>query len=385
MVQLMERDIDVLVHSGDTFHYVQPSARCLKMYYDFLARCSRETKLRQIIITAGNHDSASRLDAPHPILAQLGIHIVGTISREKETWDRALCPILTPDGHVESVIVGVPYIHESRLGVITTGRNPREIRDDLVQKFSALYLGLTEYAMQKYPNVPRIATGHLTCYPDGRGAVDGDFATPLHMVELGSMPPTIFGLGYSYVALGHIHRMFDIPGPNAWYPGSPVPTDIIEARTPRHVLQVDVNPEHPDAQAQVTKIEVPCWRAIFELVGTPDEITAKLDTLEWTQDLAPYLYLDMLVDAPLHNGLRPIEERIEAFGKNRRMPRIIKYKETIVRTQEEELALGAFAHTPLSDLDPADVFEKMFMLKHDMPPDETIMAAFESLLHEDNS
>ena len=41
--EINARDIDILVHGGDTFHYVQPSARCLKIYYEFLARCSRET------------------------------------------------------------------------------------------------------------------------------------------------------------------------------------------------------------------------------------------------------------------------------------------------------------------------------------------------------
>ncbi len=30
--ELIEREIDVLVHGGDTFHYAQPSSRCLKMY-----------------------------------------------------------------------------------------------------------------------------------------------------------------------------------------------------------------------------------------------------------------------------------------------------------------------------------------------------------------
>ncbi|MEM1349531.1 MAG: exonuclease SbcCD subunit D C-terminal domain-containing protein [Myxococcota bacterium] len=377
--ELCAREIDLLLHAGDTFHYVQPSARCLQMYYDFLAKCARDTNVRQIVITGGNHDSASRLDAPRSILEALNVHVVGAMSANPKTWEDAIIPVVGSSGHVECVVVAVPYIHESRLGVSATGRTPREIRDDLVLRFTELYAMLADQAKQLHPDVPLLGMGHLTCYPDGRGQIDGDFGTPLHMAELGSLPPTIFGLEYSYVALGHIHRMFEIPGPNAWYPGSPVPTDIIEARTPRHVLGVTVDPAKPDAQAPVTKIEVPLWRRSIELAGTLEQVTDELAKIEWVEELHPYLYVEVHVEQPLHNGVRAIEELLDTIEEQRR-PRLVKYKETMVGQDGAEVRADPFDDAPLSELDPVDVFTKLYTLKHEAAPTEEILAAFHSLL-----
>ncbi len=380
---IIERDVDVLLHGGDTFHYVQPSAKCLAQYYGFLSRCARETNLRKIVVTGGNHDSASRLDAPSPILESLGVHVVGTMSGNTETWERAICPIMGPDGQVECVAVAVPYIHESRLGVVSSGRTPRQVRDAVVEKFSDLYVSLADMARKLYPGVPVVATGHLTCYPTGVGHVEGDFATPLHMYNLGSMPPEVFSLGYNYVGLGHIHRMFDIPGPNAWYPGSPIPTDIIEARSQRYVLMVEVDPERPELQSPVEKIEVPEWRSVFELTGGLDEVVTGIKNLEWEADLPAYVYVDLEVDQPLHAGMDALDEALATFDTDQR-PRIIGYKETLTG-HHDAINQSDLARVRLAELSPSQVFERLYKVKHEAEPTRDIMAAFESLLSNDNA
>lgn len=381
--QLIERDVDVLLHGGDTFHYMQPSAKCLKLYYEFLARCAVETNLRQIVITGGNHDSPSRLDAPRSILQSLQVHVVGGMLADESTWHRCLCPIKDKDGQVEAVIVAVPYIHESRLGIITTGQRPTQIRDDMITAFSGLYSKLADLAQATYPGVPIVTTGHLTCYPEGRGVVEGDFYTPIHLVEaLGSLPPTIFDLRYSYVGLGHIHKMFDIPGPNAWYPGSPVPTDIIEARTERYVLMVEVDPEKPDRHSTVEKVVVPDYRAIFELIGPPDEIIPKIKALTWDQALPPYLYVDFDVPAPMPDGLIQVEEALKSFDRAVR-PKVVRYRENLLPDENNPVLPEDFRHVPLADMSPTEVFEKMYKIKHGAAPTPDILAAFSSLLTEE--
>lgn len=385
IVQLIEQEIDVLIHAGDAFHYVQPSARALKMYYEFLARCATQTKLRQIVVTGGNHDSPSRLDAPAAILSALKVHVVGGLAADETSWDRCLCPIMSPDGHVEAVIVAVPYIHESRLGVVTTGVKPSQIRQDMIESFRSMYAKLADLAQARYPNIPLVTTGHLTCYPDGIGAVEGDYFTPIHLVEaLGSLPPSIFDLRYSYVALGHIHKMFDIAGPNAWYAGSPVPTDIIEARTPRYVLRIDVDPDKPEVHSPVTKLQVPDYRAIFELTGSPDFVYERLKALDWSQELPPYLYIDMLVEAPMPDGIMQLEERLKAFERERR-PRIVRYKETLTGALEEGLDPMLFKNVALAEMSPSEVFDKMYRLKHGAGPTPEILAAFNTLLVEEHT
>ncbi|MEC9441729.1 MAG: exonuclease subunit SbcD [Myxococcota bacterium] len=380
--QINERDVDILVHGGDTFHYVQPSARCLKIYYDFLARCGRETKLRQIIVTGGNHDSASRLDAPAPVLEALNVHVVGGLTGDEDTWSRCLCPIYTEAGDaVEAVVMAVPYMHESRLGVVTAGLKPMEIRDSMIDKFRGLYAKMADIAEEKYPDIPLITTGHLTCYPDGKTDVEGAYHTPIHLIEaLGSLPPDIFDLRYSYVALGHVHQKIEIAGPNAWYPGSPIPTDVTESRTPRHILIVDVDPNKPRAHATVEEVEVPDWRPVFEMFGAPDDLFDRIKDLEWDQELRPYLYLDLHVEAPMPDGMMKLDEVLSSFDNGKR-PRLVRFKETLVNPNNfGGVDPSALRSVPLNELTPTDVFEKMYLLKHGQPPTDEILTAFMSLL-----
>jgi exonuclease SbcD len=380
--ELASREIEVLVHGGDVFHHVQPSARSQTLYYQFLARCVSLPKLRQIVIVGGNHDSASRLDAPSELLDALEVRVVGGLFKDDESWDRCICPIVDDDGNVELVILAVPYIHESRLGIRTTGKNAYEIREELVQAFRYVYTYLADLAEQRFGNVPMMTTGHLTCYPEQVTEIEGGFHTPLHQIEsLGSLPPEIFDERYCYIALGHIHKMMQIGDSNAWYAGSPIPTDIIEARTPCYVMQVDIDTQAHFAN--VTKVVVPNWRPILELEGPPDEVLEAIRNLEWEEPLAPYIYVDLHVEAPMYDGMNRVAEVLQTFDKKRR-PRIVRLKETLMRPDDVHPVLETFERKPLIELSPTEVFEKIYHLRHEQPPTKSILSAFSSLLQEED-
>lgn len=381
--ELAERKIDVLVHGGDVFHHVQPSARSQKLYYAFLAKCISLPHLRHIVITGGNHDSASRLDAPRELLDALNITVVGGLFGAGSDWDQCLCPVRNDAGDVECVIVAVPYIHESRLGIRTTGRNAFEIREEMVAQFRLIYTYLADLAEQRYGSVPLITTGHLTCYPERVKEVEGGFHTPLHQIEsLGSLPPEIFDDRFCYIALGHIHKMMQIGDSNAYYSGSPIPTDIIEAKTPCYVMDVKIHPSHI---ADVTKVVVPNWRPIYDLQGPCEEVFEQIKKLQWDEPLAPYLYIDLHVDAPVYDGLTRVSELLNVFEKERR-PRVVRLKETLIASEREIQSMDSFEQAALLELSPAEVFEQMYVLKHEQAPTQQIMSAFSSLLidHEDS-
>ena len=59
---LKDRQVDVLLIAGDVFNSPNPSADSQKMYYTFLRKITHENPELQMIIIAGNHDSAVRLE-----------------------------------------------------------------------------------------------------------------------------------------------------------------------------------------------------------------------------------------------------------------------------------------------------------------------------------
>ena len=63
---LVERQTDVLLIAGDVFDVTNPSAGAQRRFYRFLREANRLNPGLQIVIIAGNHDSAIRLEAPNP-------------------------------------------------------------------------------------------------------------------------------------------------------------------------------------------------------------------------------------------------------------------------------------------------------------------------------
>ena len=80
---VQQNNIDVLLIAGDIFDNGTPSNKAQELYYQFLSSMA-VSNCRQVVITAGNHDSPSFLSAPKELLKFLDIHV---ISRADEIKD----------------------------------------------------------------------------------------------------------------------------------------------------------------------------------------------------------------------------------------------------------------------------------------------------------
>jgi exonuclease SbcD len=374
---LRDTRADVLLMAGDVFHYAHPSAEALRLYYRFLARVGQETAVQQVVMVGGNHDSAARLDAPREILDMLRVHMVGGLQRKPAEMERALCPIRRDNGEVGCVIAAVPYVHEFRLGVRTTGRPLPEVRAEIEEAFRSLYTELADLAQARWPGVPLITTGHLTC----SGANEGDYGTPIHMAALiGGLPPEIFDPRFAYVALGHIHRPFSVDGDRAWYCGSPVPLSSEEARWRQRVILLDVDGTDTHPVVSLEHIEIPRWRDLLELKGSSDELVAQMLALRPTRALPPLLYVEATVDHYQLDVARPMLDALAMLPSEHR-PRILRITQTLKAPELEDDPFN-LPTTPLRDLDPEDVFARLVRLKQQTEPREALLVAFRELLHD---
>lgn len=111
---LIDEDIDVLLIAGDVFDVSNPSAQSQKMFYQFIQEVTNSSPELQIIVIAGNHDSASRLEAPLPLLSDKRTHIKGLVPKvdSEIDYDQLIQPLYNKEGLIEAYCLVVPFLRQ---------------------------------------------------------------------------------------------------------------------------------------------------------------------------------------------------------------------------------------------------------------------------------
>lgn len=349
--QLLQSKADALLIAGDVFDCASPSPEAMLLFNYFLARLESIPTLRSVIITAGNHDSARRLHSLKPVLQRLGIHIVGAFHNINEDWDEWLIPIVDARGTVQATVAAVPFVHEYRLGI---GKSTREdYAKEIQDAFFKLYAHFSELSKKKYPSVPCIAMGHLTAMNEEK--LVGDAPQNVHIAVENGMDGAIFGTGYSYVALGHIHKNYRVRGnANAYYCGSPLPCSIAEAEDSMHrgAWFVDL---HLSSVPQF--LEMPVVRQFHRWKGSLDELTKKLATYAWpsTQE-PPFLWLSIETSSPRYD-LWDVCTQLLLSRQPKDRPILINIDNVIADAAKEEKETVDVSTTP------HEIFEKLLAQK----------------------
>ena len=100
--------IEALLVAGDIFDNGTPSNLAQELYYRFLGRVAG-TGCRHVVVTAGNHDSPSLLNAPREILRLLNVHVVGCLT---EVVAEELVLLRDIDNKPQLIVCAVPYLRD---------------------------------------------------------------------------------------------------------------------------------------------------------------------------------------------------------------------------------------------------------------------------------
>ena len=110
--EIRQREIDALIIAGDVFDVSNPSAASQSLYYDFIYRVTAENPKLQIVIVAGNHDSAARLEAPLPLLQAMRTEVRGVVRKSDDgeiDYDHLTVELKNRDGEVELLLYGSSF------------------------------------------------------------------------------------------------------------------------------------------------------------------------------------------------------------------------------------------------------------------------------------
>ncbi|NTU68254.1 MAG: exonuclease subunit SbcD [Chlorobiaceae bacterium] len=284
--------VELLVVSGDVFDTTTPSNRVQELYYDFLHNISHAS-CRHVIVTGGNHDSPSFLDAPKTLLRALNVHVLGAVTGEP--GDEVLV-LRDQSGSPEAVVCAVPYLRDRDIRLVEPGESAGDKNRKLIEGVERHYAGVCALADAQRnaisPDIPLIATGHL--FTAGGAVVDGDGVREIYVGSLARVGPSAFPDSIDYLALGHLHIAQQVGGADHLrYSGSPIPMGFGEATQQKLVLLVEFEGRKPT----VTALPVPCFRHLERLAGTLGELSARILELRAAGSTA-WLEVDYRGDEP---------------------------------------------------------------------------------------
>ena len=345
---VLEEKPDALIVSGDIFHASTPSVMSQRLYYHALVELSRLYDDLQIIVTAGNHDSPSRLEAPRELWEAFNVTVIGNLDFYKEVQENGLTydaskiqiPVRRND-EVVGWILAVPFIN--------AGNYPSLKENDCYSKrVFSFYNNLKDNLKlnkQYTENHSVISMGHFMISgidSASQNKLTGGLESVVS-TEMSAIP------GIDYWAMGHVHHPQNV-GENIRYSGSPFAMTFNEIY-PHSVTVVEIENHNVDIKIReieplVPVVDFPFKPNSYDDAPSKDELFAKVVEI---LDNECYVRLHVRTDMPLSDmDNARIQELFE--GKKAKYCGIQAYfpvnesdcEEKAVRTLDEFRAISPF-------------------------------------------
>jgi len=338
---LRSEKIDALLVSGDVFDAAKPPQDAIALYFDFIKRLA-DLKTVRAVITGGNHDSASHLNAPRDLLRRFDVHVFGHAGENVVDLGGA-------------VVAAVPFLRERDLRQAAAGETISDVQTQVRAAIRAHYAAQHATCRTLAKKRPVIAMGHLTVL----GATTSDSERDIHIGNLGSIGADIFD-GFDYTALGHLHRPQKVGGrENIRYSGSPIALSFSEAADAKSVVILDTQ------GMKIETLAVPMSRQLVRVNTHRATLAADLDKVP----AGSWVEVTVKLDAPEPDLDRQVREA--AAGRFE----VLKVLAELPLSQTT-----AWQHTgpALNELQPREVFREL--LKEKQIEGDELSAVFDELL-----
>ncbi|MFH5824125.1 exonuclease SbcCD subunit D [Georgenia sp. AZ-5] len=271
VVELVRAEaVDAVVVAGDVYDRAVPPVASVELLSEALARL---TEVTRVVLTPGNHDSATRLG------------FGAGLFRDRLAVRSRVAGVGTPvelpdaDGGTGALVYALPYLDPdmarealaepgedgspvppARSHEAVTAAALRRVRADLAARRGA---GGTR--------VPAVLMAHAFV----TGGAPSESERDIRVGGVDSVPSGVFGPadGLDYVALGHLHGPQRVGregvDPVMRYAGSPLAFSFSEQHHRKSTALVDIG---PDGVCGVELVEAPVPRRLADVTGTLAEL-----------------------------------------------------------------------------------------------------------------
>ena len=246
--------VDVVLVAGDVFDRAVPSVDAVGLYDDAVFRL-REAGAR-VVLTSGNHDSASRLGVGARLVDVAGVHVR---TRPQDVG----VPVLLRDEHGEVAVYGLPYLEPEAVRAVLPADPGGS--DDLPRGHAGV-LGRA-MACVRADLATRRARSVVLAHAWVAGGAGSDSERDITVGGVGTVGAALFD-GIDYTALGHLHGA-QVLRPGLRYSGSPLAYSFSEAGHVKGSWLVELG---PDGLADVVQVASPAARRLSVVRGALEEL-----------------------------------------------------------------------------------------------------------------
>jgi exonuclease SbcD len=236
--------VDAVLVAGDVYDRALPGPTSVELLDEALVRL-RDAGA-EVVLSAGNHDSAVRLGFASRVLERGGVHIRTSVESVGD-------PVLIGD----LAIYPLPYLEPS-LAAPQLGATEASHASTLRAAMRVVHADLG------CRGVPGVVMAHAFVV----GSTTSDSERDISVGGVSAVPAATFA-GVAYAALGHLHGAQRV-GEIGRYSGSPVAMSFSEADHHKSSVLVDVS----DAGATTSLIDAPVQRSLARLRGTLADLLA---------------------------------------------------------------------------------------------------------------
>lgn len=284
---------DALIVSGDIYDKNTPGNSSMRFLSDNLLRICDLAPDMPLVLTAGNHDSSSRIESMSGVWRRVNTHFVGAAERVGEEYRLDKHIIELPG---KGWIAAIPYIPDYQNDLYNIIL--REIHERNTRNLPVVMTGHTTVGNAVF-------TAHESVSFNGRDIVGG----------INSMDISEIDDDYDYFALGHIHTPQTLPNGKARYCGSPVQLNFKE-QFPHSVTMVTIDSH--GGTPTIETIELEPLRRFYMIPEKPAPLEEALSYLEThIPDEQGYVQLNILAAERLpsdtENRIRSVLERGEGL------------------------------------------------------------------------
>lgn len=282
---------DAVLIAGDIYDRAVPSGTAMQLLEHFFIRAdelAKNQKAVEIILIAGNHDAAKRLQYGSSFMKRHHIHI-------------AVMPPQQEDAYLEQVTLtdqeGVVHFY------LLPYTKPGMIRHWAEQEELANTQDAVKFLLEREPidwNERNVLLSHQFYLHANEDTVLCDSETPSFSVGgLDSIATTLVDK-FDYIALGHIHSPQNLGDPHIRYAGTPLKYSVSEADQNKSITVVEMGkkgeisyrylPIHPlhDVRALRGKMEelaaqcteIPCHDYVSIVLTDEEAVQQPRDYLE---------------------------------------------------------------------------------------------------------